>query len=212
MNNVSRGWDIVKRNQDRINDLVLDLLHYTRKSDPNLQRQNVNAVLREVIELVAPRAAEKQVTVVQKLDSELPEIWIDAAGIHHACLNILVNAVDAVEPRTGKVTVATSLETRATNGRGREPEQEFLITVSDNGKGIPEAQLTEIFRAFHSTKGGKGTGLGLAVSHKIIAEHQGTIEVESHVGAGSTFTIRLPVVKPRSSEDTGAPIVSERAV
>lgn len=192
LENIGRGWSMVRRNQGRISDLVLDMLHYTRKSEPNLQRQNVNAVVREAIDLAAPRAAEKQVEILTKMNAELPELWIDGAGLHHACLNILVNAVDAVEPRTGRVTVTTALETRPPDGRDKMPHQVVVIAIADNGRGIAEDQQKVIFQAFHSTKGGGGTGLGLAVSRKIIEEHRGTITVESHVGAGSTFTITLP--------------------
>ncbi|NLX58960.1 MAG: FHA domain-containing protein [Phycisphaerae bacterium] len=192
---IRRGWEIVRRNQTRINDLVLDMLHYSRKREPVRQQQNVNAVLREVIELAAPRAAEKQAEVVSRLDPGLPEIWIDPNGIHHACLNIVANAIDAVERRTGRVTVSTSVE-EAGSGRRRDRRRQFVITVADNGVGIAEEDLQRIFQAFHSTKGHQGTGLGLAVSQKIIHEHGGTIEVESHVGGGSTFTIRLPIVEP----------------
>ncbi|MBN2582980.1 MAG: FHA domain-containing protein, partial [Planctomycetes bacterium] len=167
---IRRGWDIVHRNQNRINDLVLDMLHYSRKREPVRQQQNVNAVLREVVELIAPRAAEKQIEIVTRLDPNLPEIWIDPSGIHHACLNIVANAVDAVERRTGKITVSTSVE-EAGAGRRRERGRQFVITVADNGEGIPEEDQQRIFQAFHSTKGHQGTGLGLAVSQKIVHEH-----------------------------------------
>ncbi|NIA22328.1 MAG: GAF domain-containing protein [Anaerolineaceae bacterium] len=196
---IGRGWEIVRRNQGRIQDLVLDMLHYSRKREPNRRQQSVNAILREVIELVAPQAAEKQIELAGQLDPELPEIWIDPSGIHHACLNIVVNAVEAVEPRTGKVTVSTAVETVQGDRRSRK-EQFYIITIADNGCGIPEAELGQIFRAFHSTKGHQGTGLGLAVSQKIIHEHGGTIEVESHVDAGTTFTIRLPIVEPPKAQ------------
>jgi signal transduction histidine kinase len=210
LDNVTRGWEMVRRNQGRISDLVLDMLHYTRKSEPNLQRQNVNAVLREAIDLVAPAAAEKQVEIVTRLNAELPELWIDGAGLHHACLNVLVNAVDAVGPRTGRVTVTTGLETRPPDGREKLPHQVVVISIADNGRGMTEDQLPVIFVPFHSTKGGKGTGLGLAVSRKIIEEHRGTIAVESHVGAGSTFTITLPAAAPVAGEDAAATVLNGR--
>ena len=204
LDHVSRGWEIVSRNQRRINDLVLDMLHYSTDRVPNFERRNVNAVLREVIELVAPRAAEKQVEILSQLDPELPEIWIDPSGIHHACLNVLVNAVDAVETRKGRVTIRTALE-EALGSERELSDQVFTIAISDNGAGIPDEQLGRIFQAFHSTKGHKGTGLGLAVSRKIIAEHKGRIDVQSQVGAGSTFTIRLPILRRLSSDDTVLP-------
>lgn len=205
LDNVSRGWAIVARNQQRINDLVLDMLHYSSSREPNFERRNVNAVLREVIELVAPRAEAKQVEVHSNLNPELPEIWIDPQGIHHACLNILANAVDAVEPRAGRITVSTAIDTAAPVDHAKA-DRYFVIAIADNGKGISDDEMPRIFRAFHSTKGHQGTGLGLAASQKIIAEHRGVIDVESQVGAGSTFTIRLPLLTPASSEDTSVPI------
>lgn len=205
LENVARGWEIVGRNQRRINDLVLNMLHYSSSRQPNFQRRNVNAILREVIELVAPRAAEKQVTLATHLDSKLPEIRVDPEGIHHACLNILVNAVEAVEPRTGQVIVTTSL-VGASEAERQVADQVFLIAVADNGPGIPDDKIEEIFLAFHSTKGHRGTGLGLAVSRKIIAEHQGSVEVESQVGAGSTFTLRLPILRAAAADETSLPV------
>jgi two-component system, NtrC family, sensor kinase len=201
---VARGWEIVKRNQRRINDLVMDMLHYSKDRQPNFQQWNVNAVLREVIELVAPPATEKQVELVSKLDPTLPEIWFDPEGLHHACLNVLINAVDAVEPRKGRVTITTSVE-EALPGQRDVASETFVITISDNGRGIPDDVLPHIFQAFRSTKGHKGTGLGLAVSHKILAEHRGRIDVESQVGAGSTFTLRLPILRRPPGEDTMTP-------
>lgn len=197
LEHMTRGWEIVSRNQRRINDLVLDMLHYSRKREPNFERHSLNAVVREAIELIAPRAAEKQIAIVQKLDADLPEIWFDPAGIHHACLNILVNAVDAVEPRSGRVTITTSRYSGAPrNPRQTRPEELLAINISDNGAGISESELERIFQAFHSTKGHQGTGLGLAVSRKIVEEHQGAIDVQSQIGAGSTFTIILPLTQP----------------
>ena len=205
LGHIDRGWQIVSRNQRRINDLVLDMLHYSGNREPDFHRHNVNAVLREVIELVAPRAAEKQVTIVSELNPDLPEIWIDPEGIHHACLNVLVNAVDAVEPRHGHVTVTTSVSP-ARSAAKEAADQAFVITVADNGVGIPDALLPQIFQPFRSTKGHHGTGLGLSVSRKLIAEHGGTIEVDSQPGAGTTFTIRLPLTTRRASEETALPL------
>lgn len=204
LDRIGRGWEIVRRNQRRINNLVLDMLHYSRERQPNLERHSVNAVLREAIELVAPRCTEAQIEIVTHLDPDLPEIWIDPSGIHHACLNILINAVDAVEPRKGRISVVTAVV--PSDDPKQRAREDFTITIADNGKGIPDEQLERIFEAFHSTKGHQGTGLGLAVSQKIIAEHGGRIDVDTQPGAGTTFTIRLPIVKPSGAEDTGVPV------
>lgn len=211
LEHMTRGWEIVSRNQRRINDLVLDMLHYSRKREPNFERRSLNSVIREAVELIAPRAAEKQIAVVQKLDGDLPEIWFDASGIHHACLNILVNAVDAVEPRTGRVTVSTSrhVDQPRYPDPSRKPVEMLAINIADNGSGISEADVERIFQAFHSTKGHQGTGLGLAVSRKIVEEHQGRIEVESQPGAGSTFTIYLPVAQPEDQSKSDSTLAGQ---
>ena len=180
---VGQGWDIVRRNLHRINNLVLDMLSYSRQAPPNLVKTSVNAVIREVAELAQPAALEKKIALSTQLDATLPEIGIDPDGLHHACLNIVNNAIEAVAPLTGKVEISTRLSPAA---------DEVCITVADNGPGIPPEEEPKIFQAFYSTKGQKGTGLGLAAAKKIIEEHNGRIVVKSQPGQGTAFIIRLP--------------------
>jgi signal transduction histidine kinase len=180
---VDKGWEIVSRNLGRINNLVLDMLSYSRQSAPNLVRTSVNAIVREVAELGSTAAAEKRVTLVTKLDTTLPEIGVDVDGIHHACLNLLNNAIEAVAPVTGRVEIATRLSPHAS---------EVWITVADNGPGIPPEEQPNIFQAFYSTKGQKGTGLGLAAAQKIVQEHGGRLTMNSTPGEGAAFVIHLP--------------------
>ncbi|MBL7140622.1 MAG: FHA domain-containing protein [Planctomycetes bacterium] len=180
---VRQGWEIVRRNLRRINALVLNMLSYSRQSPPNLQQMSVNAVVREVVELVQGAAREKQAKLTTKLDTSLPEIPIDPDGLHHACLNILTNAIEAVPAIQGRVEVATRLSPHGS---------EVWIAVADNGPGIPREQQPHIFNAFHSTKGHKGTGLGLAAAQKIARDHGGFITVNSQPGQGSAFVIHLP--------------------
>jgi len=180
---VGQGWDIVRRNLHRINNLVLDMLSYSRQAPPNLVKTSVNAVIHEVAELAQPAALEKKIALSTQLDATLPEINIDPDGLHHACLNIVNNAIEAVAPLTGKVEVSTRLSPAA---------NEVCITVADNGPGIPPEEEPKIFQAFYSTKGQKGTGLGLAAAKKIVEEHNGRIVVKSQPGQGASFIIRLP--------------------
>ena len=180
---VGQGWEIVRRNLHRINNLVLDMLSYSRQAPPNLVKTSINAVIREVTELAQPAAREKKIALTTRLDTALPEINIDPDGLHHACLNIINNAIEAVALLTGKVEVSTRLSPAA---------NEVCITVTDNGPGVPPEEESRIFQAFYSTKGQKGTGLGLAAARKIIEEHNGRIVVKSQPGEGATFTIRLP--------------------
>jgi signal transduction histidine kinase len=184
---VRQGWDIVRRNMHRINSLVLDMLSYSRQAAPNLQQMSVNAVIREVAALLQGPAKEKQVNLVTKLDTSLPEILVDPDGLHHACLNVLSNAIEAVPAVRGKVEVATRLSPHGS---------EVWITVADNGPGIPRSEQPKIFNAFYSTKGHKGTGLGLAAAQKLIQDHGGFISVNSEPGQGAAFVIHLPRRSP----------------
>ena len=122
------------------------------------------------------------------LDEELPSVEADPEGIHRALLNVITNALDAVEGRDNHKVVVQSL---------RDSEEGWVrIHVVDNGTGIPPNKLVDIFKPFVSTKGSKGTGLGLAVSRKILREHGGDILAQSQAGKGSRFILRLPIRSP----------------
>jgi signal transduction histidine kinase len=186
-----QGWKIVQKNQGKISDLVMDMLSYSKDREPLIEDTDLNAVVREVLEVVQGRAKETGVRLEHKLDP-LPAAQIDAQGIHHALLNIVSNAIDAVEDRADpRVGVATGLEADGAWVR---------VLVQDNGAGIPAEKLQDIFRPFVSTKGSKGTGLGLPVSRKILREHGGDILIESRPGKGSRFVLRLPLKSPLSQE------------
>jgi signal transduction histidine kinase len=180
---VEKGWEIVSRNLHRINTLVLDMLSYSRQAPPTRAQSSINAIVREVAELAQAPAREKQVALTTKLDTTLPEITVDPDGIHHALLNIVNNAIEAVAAVSGKVEISTRLSTAG---------DEVCIAVADNGPGIPAEEQPKIFQAFYSTKGNKGTGLGLAAAKHIVEEHGGTIALKSRVGEGTALIIRLP--------------------
>ena len=183
LESVGKGWEVIGRNLHRINALVLDMLSYSRQAAPNLQQMSVNAVVREVAELAQTAAKEKEITLTTKLDTALPEIPIDPDGLHHACLNLLSNAIEAAPPLKGRVEVTTRLSPHGS---------EVWITVADNGPGIPHDEQPHIFNAFYSTKGHKGTGLGLAAAQRIVEDHGGFISLNSEPGEGSAFVIHLP--------------------
>jgi signal transduction histidine kinase len=189
-----QGWRIVQKNQARIYDLVMDMLSYSKEREPNISPTNVNTVARDVVELMQPRAGDLSAQLTIRLDESLPVVAADKEGIHRALLNIVSNALDAVEDSPNpKVLVVTTRDASA--------EGEWVrIHVRDNGPGIPAGKIGEIFRPFVSSKGARGTGLGLAVSRKILREHGGDIVVQSEVGKGSIFTLRLPLRSPLASE------------
>jgi signal transduction histidine kinase len=187
-----QGWKIVEKNQGKIYHLVLDMLSYSKDREPAVEPTTLNALVTDVVELMRPRAAELQVGLTTDLAPVLPQVPADSEGIHRALLNIVGNAVDAVEGRPDAAVRVTC---------DAEPDGEWVqIVVADNGIGIPPDKLADIFKPFVSTKGSRGTGLGLAVSRKILREHGGDIVVSSRPGAGSTFTLRLPLKSPQATE------------
>lgn len=183
---IRQGWGIVDRNQNRIYNLVMDMLTYSTEKKPVLGRAQLNDVVREVCDLMNGVAAEYSVDLIWEPAEALPESAFDAEGIHRAVLNIVTNAIEAVEGMPdASVRVQTALS----------PNRALVVSVRDNGPGIPEEHRQALFSLFESTKGSRGTGIGLAVSRKIVQEHGGRIEVESSSDQGTVFRILLPVLE-----------------
>lgn len=183
---IRKGWGIVERNQNRIYSLVMDMLTYSKERRPELAQADVNQVVRDVCELMQGRADELGITLDVQLAPRVPKSLFDAEGMHRAILNIVTNAFDVLEgANAGKVQVLT--------GYAADDEQLF-VEVIDNGPGIPEEELPRLFNLFESTKGARGTGLGLAVSQKILREHGGDISVESAPGEGTRFRLSWPLL------------------
>jgi two-component system NtrC family sensor kinase len=189
---VRRGWTIVEKNQGKIYNLVMDMLSFSKDREPALEPADLNETVADVVELMQSRAQELGVALTWEPGADLPPILIDPDGIHRAILNIVTNAIDAAEGVEGaRVTVATIADADASNVR---------ITVTDNGVGIEESDLESIFQVFASTKGARGTGLGLPVSQKIVREHGGKIVVHSQVGQGSRFDVELPMKRNETAK------------
>ncbi|HWE95030.1 MAG TPA: ATP-binding protein [Tepidisphaeraceae bacterium] len=180
----TKGWRIVHRNLDKIYQLTMNLLAYSKQREPQLEMVNPKALVNDCLELVAPGANEKGVMVVSDVEEGHPAIPMDPSGMHQVLLNLLGNALDAVQPKAGLIRVECRYD---------EPNRQSQLEVIDNGAGIAPSMMKHMFELFHSTKGNRGTGLGLAVARKIVEEHEGTIAARSTPGEGTTFTIRLPV-------------------
>lgn len=184
MDLIRQGSDIVERNQTRIYDLVMDMLSFSKDRVPSLQMMELNKVVGEVAELTAARAAECGVTLKFRKGENIPASLFDSEGIHRAVLNIVSNAIDAVEDvENGAVVVQTGYDKAA---------DMLLVAVSDNGPGIPEDQRAAIFNVFESSKGSRGTGIGLPVSRKILREHGGRVRIEGGPGQGTRFVLSWP--------------------
>jgi two-component system, NtrC family, sensor kinase len=183
-NQASKGWRIVERNLDKIYNLTMNLLSYSKPREPQFEPVNPRKLVEECLELVAGAAAEKRVMAVADVDPDHPAIPMDYAGMHQVIMNLLSNAMDAVEQGKGLIRVECRYDAE---------NRVSIIEVTDNGGGIAPSMMKHVFELFHSTKGNRGTGLGLAVAKKIVDEHEGSITVRSAPGQGTTFTIRLPV-------------------
>lgn len=201
---VRKGWKIVEKNQNKISTLVLDMLTFSKEREPDLQPAEINRVVADVVELMQARAADLDVALELNLAPKIPTLVFDPEGIHRAILNVVTNAIDAAadEKDGGHVTLSTTYAAL---------EAKILIVVGDDGPGIPSEEMATLFRPFVSSKKGRGTGLGLPVSQKILNEHGGRITVASHPGRGSRFTLELPAVLPGTGRDTAALPIPEQS-
>ena len=194
---VRKGWSMVEKNQERISNLVMDMLTFSKQREPDLVVADLNRVTSDVVELVQTRAEQTGVQLVWSPSKDLPEMTFDSEGLHRAILNVVTNAIDACDGRDDARVDVTS-EYLAN-------EDLAQVIVKDNGVGISTEDLTKVFTIFESRKGGRGTGLGLSVSQKILQEHGGDIKVDSVPDVGSQFALQLPVILSGLHEYTVAP-------
>jgi len=198
---VRKGWDIVSRNQNKISSLVMDMLSFGKEREPDPVPSDLAALIAEIIETVHQRADELGATIGWQPPAGMPALLFDPEGISRAVLNVVTNALDAVE---GRPDPTISIEAGIDRAVGM-----VRIVVTDNGAGMSPETLGQIFNVFVSTKGAQGTGLGLAVSRKILREHGGDIRATSRPAAGSTFVMefpaRFPAIEPLNAAASAAP-------
>ena len=189
--------DLVIRETKRCAAIIRRLLDFSREKTPEKKFADLNRIIEDTARIIERPASFRDIEIAMELDPELPQVWVDADLIKQVVMNVLVNAQHAIE-HEGSITVRTHrLEQPKSPEPGAEAVPMVEIAIIDTGCGIPEQNLKRIFDPFFTSKEvGKGTGLGLSVSHGIVRSHGGVIEVESAVGAGSTFRIYLPVEPP----------------
>jgi two-component system sensor histidine kinase AtoS len=174
----------VPREIDRINQLVEDLLELTRRRIRPMVDLDVNLLILQIIDLHGEEMGKKRITFEDHLDRTLPSIHGDSDTLYRAFSNIVINSIQAM-PSGGSLTISTEQDQRSSLAK---------ITFRDTGIGMDEETSKNFFNPFFTTKD-KGAGLGMALTRKIIEDHRGTIEVMSEKGIGTTFVLRLPVVK-----------------
>jgi signal transduction histidine kinase len=201
------GWPIVKRNLDRIIGLTMNMLAYSRPRALDLELTSVPALLDDCAQLMGDLCKLRGVALILDADPEMPPVPLDAALIHQAVMNLLSNAVEAVDARTGAVTASASFTPEPGQERkdsaGGAARGRVTISVSDNGPGITPEHQRRVFEPFFTTKGIRGTGLGLVVTRRIVEQHGGTIRVVSEPGKGALLEVVIPV-DPASGIDPSA--------
>ncbi|MEN6626541.1 MAG: ATP-binding protein [Candidatus Sumerlaeia bacterium] len=186
---LGQGRDILQRNIARLSSIVLDMLDYSKERQPMRAAVKVSDLVEEVFGTTRSEAGVRQLRLESRLDGSLETINADGQQIYRCLLNLVQNAMDAT-PAGGTIWISA---VREENPRGKVQPPSAVIRVGDTGPGISAEHRISIFDPFFSTKGSKGTGLGLAVTRKIIEEHGGMIEVESAPGQPAVFAITLPL-------------------
>jgi two-component system, NtrC family, sensor kinase len=175
--------DLIIRETTRAADIVRGLLDFARERPVLMERLDLNEVVRRTVRLIANQKKFEKIDIEELLLEDLPEVHGDMNQLQQVLLNLALNACSAM-PSGGRLTIRTMVA-----------DDRVLLKISDTGCGIKAEHLDRIFEPFFTTQDvGKGTGLGLSVSHGIIEQHGGDLEVESREGEGSTFSIYLPAL------------------
>ena len=179
-----KGWEMLDRNFGKITTFVSEFLNFAKGRQPKVAPADPNAVVAEAVALFEEAARERNVVIDTELQPGIPSADLDAEGIHKCLANLISNAIDAclVSDRKGGHVVVRS--------RDRGGRLEF--EVADDGCGMDSDIARKVFTSFFTTKGTKGTGLGLLVTKKIVQEHGGTVDIESTPGVGSVFRLIFP--------------------
>jgi two-component system NtrC family sensor kinase len=179
----------------RCKSILQSLLEFARPSGGTFREIDVNTLIKEVLLLLKHRAARLQHRIDLRLARELPTILADAGSLRQVLMNLLLNAI-WFTPEGGSITITSAADTGPVREGPLESVRRVRVTVQDTGSGIAPEMLGKVFDPFFTTKPvGEGTGLGLTISHRIVEEHGGSIDVDSGPGRGATFTITLPAAE-----------------
>ncbi len=179
-----KNLEKIVKETTRCKDIVKGLLEFARPKEPETTSTNINELLNKSLSLVESQSLFQNIRVEKRYSPDLPMIVADSSQLQQVLMNIILNAADAMQGE-GHLILKTSLDENGEN---------LIMDFTDTGPGIREEDKKKIFDPFFTTKEvGQGTGLGLSISYSVIRKHQGTIEVQSTFGKGSTFTIKLPV-------------------
>jgi len=180
-------FDVITAEIDRLNNVVSRFLTYAKPETIEPDTESIADILERIVALITTQHLPEKIVVRKDIPQELPPVWVDGEQMVQAILNIVLNAVEAM-PRGGTLTLSARGIDDAENPR-------IEVAIGDTGEGITGTAMRRIFKPFYTTKE-KGTGIGLAISQKIIKAHGGTIAVTSTSGHGSVFRIQIPAYRP----------------
>jgi signal transduction histidine kinase/FixJ family two-component response regulator len=186
---IREGWDVVRFMVGRIRDMVLDILYYAKEKDLKWETVDVLGFAEEVLKTVGPKIKEQDITLTHRFDPAIGRFQVDAGIVRSALTNIIDNAVEACRSDASDRPHEICFEVTQDAGY-------IYFNVSDNGIGMDEATRANIFTPFFSSKGERGTGLGLFISNRILSQHGGSISLDSEVDKGSRFSIKIPKKAP----------------
>ncbi|MDO5581589.1 MAG: FHA domain-containing protein [Planctomycetia bacterium] len=224
---IVKGWNIVEKNQNRISDLILDMLTFSKERIPIFEEHDINQVVFDVVELMQARCIDQNVRIEYLPMNGIPPAYFDSEQINRAITNLVSNAIDAAlsnlkspdddsasadlpvqDPDNPDLILLKGKQEKREIGLVQvktqfyESESSIAITVDDSGTGIAKEDRDILFHPFYSKNKSSGTGIGLAVTNKIVQEHHGTLEVEDSFLGGARFVLTLPFVsqKPKTEE------------
>jgi signal transduction histidine kinase len=185
---------VVPRELERVQAVIEDMMELARPATLHLEPANLNEVVTQALELYESQAATQDIKIARKFDVGIPHCIVDRRRIHRCFSNLIANAIQAM-PNGGNLTISTSLaeaafQTPQAGGAPMEPA--VCVSIADTGQGISPDRLSRIFDPFYTTKE-KGLGLGMAITHRIVDDHKGSIDVQSQVGLGTAFIVHLPL-------------------
>ncbi|MBI4661468.1 MAG: GAF domain-containing protein [Verrucomicrobia bacterium] len=182
---------VIGEKMDHLNRIMEQILHFARSAEPQLTAVQLNGLIDDLGLLTRHKLTNQNITLVRKLEPDLPPVMADATQLEQAFLNLTLNAVEAM-PQGGKLTISTRTLRWP---RSAAAPTHVAIDFKDSGQGMPPEQRRRAFSSLLSTTKATGTGLGLAIVAKVVEAHQGRVKVKSRVGHGTTFTIILPVAE-----------------
>lgn len=182
---IKEGWEMVRLMAERIRKLILDILYFAKDRELNWEWTDAANLVKEVTAIVEPKVRDKNIEIVTDIEASMKKIEIDPGVVSSALVNVLENAVDACISDRAK-------DEHRIDFKVRPDGEHILFEIADNGIGMDETTQENLFTLFYSSKGDKGTGLGLFVANRIVGQHGGSITIDSEPGRGSRFRIRLP--------------------